>query len=152
VSALNQIQRSTVVRAPRSRVWRALTDIAEFCRWFTTETQETAFRAGADIKLRTVFPGPYYGKEFVVHIEEMSPEQTFSWRWHPGAPDEDVSAEPMTLVTFTLEDAGDGTRVTVTETGFDQLFEHRQSRVIEQNTGGWQHQMGALEKYLGEAS
>jgi uncharacterized protein YndB with AHSA1/START domain len=152
LSDLNQIQRSTIIRAPRSRVWRAITDISEFGKWFSTESAEPAFRAGADVKLRTIHPGPYYGKEFIVHIEEIVPEQRFSWSWHPGAPDEDVSAEPTTRVTFTLEDAEGGTRVTVTETGFDQLFEHRRARVLEQNTGGWKTQMAALERYFNETA
>ena len=150
--SLNQIERSTFIRAPRSLVWRAITSISEFCRWFSTETDEPAFRQGAAIKLRSTYPGPYYGKEFFVHIEEMVPEQTFSWRWHPAAPGEDVSAEPMTLVTFTLEDAEGGTRVTVTETGFDQLFAHRQARVLGQNEGGWKIQVASLERYCSEAA
>ncbi len=150
MSELNQIQRSIFIRAPRARVWRAVGDISEFCRWFSTESAEPAFRPGADIKLRTLFPGPHYGKEFVVHVEEMVPDEKFSWRWHPGAPEQDVSQEPKTLVTFTLEDADGGTRVTVTEEGFDQLFESRRPRAFESNTGGWKIQMAALERHFGE--
>lgn len=153
MSSLNQIERSTFIRAPRSRVWRALTDIGEFCRWFSAETEEPAFTPGAHVKLRSTYPGPYYKMEFAVDVEEMVPEQTFSWRWHPGTrdPGEDLSAEPMTLVTFTLEDAEGGTRITVTETGFDQLFESRRGRVFEQNEGGWKHQMASFERYFGES-
>ena len=152
--SLNQIQRSTVVRAPRSRVWRAITDIAEFCKWFSAETDEPAFRPGAHVNLRSTYPGASYKMEFSVDIEQMIPEHTFSWRWHPAAKagGEDLSAEPMTLVTFTLEDAEGGTRVTVTETGFDQLFESRRSRVFEQNEAGWKIQIPALERYLSEAA
>jgi uncharacterized protein YndB with AHSA1/START domain len=150
---LNQIQRSTFIRAPRSRVWRALTDIGEFCRWFSAETEEPAFRPGAHIKLRSTHPGPYYKMEFAVDVEEMIPEQTFSWRWHPGTrdPGEDLSGEPPMLVTFTLEEAEGGTRITVTETGFDRLFESRRARVLEQNEGGWKHQMASIERYISES-
>ena len=153
MSSLNQIQRSTFIRAPRSRVWRALTDIGEFCRWFSAETEEPAFRPGAHIKLRSTHPGPYYKMEFAVDVEEMIPEQTFSWRWHPGTrdPGEDLSGEPPTLVTFTLEEAEGGTRITVTETGFDRLFESRRARVLEQNEGGWKHQMASIERYISES-
>lgn len=153
MSPLNQIQRSTFIRAPRSRVWRALTDIGEFCRWFSAETEEPAFRPGAHIKLRSTYPGPYYKMEFSVDVEEMIPEQTFSWRWHPGTrdPGEDLSGEPPTLVTFTLEEAEGGTRITVTETGFDRLFESRRARVLEQNEGGWKHQMASIERYISES-
>jgi uncharacterized protein YndB with AHSA1/START domain len=154
MSSTNQIQRSTLVRAPRSRVWRAITDISEFCRWFSAETNEPAFRPGAHIKLRSTYPGPHKGKEFSVNIAEMSPEHTFSWRWHPGAKleGEDLTDEPMTLVTFTLEEADGGTRVTVTENGFDQLFAARRDRAFGDNEGGWRIQIAALERYFHEAA
>ena len=86
-------------------------------------------------------------------VEEMVPEQTFSWRWHPGSkdPGEDLSGEPPTLVTFTLENAEGGTRITVTEMGFDRLFESRRARVLEQNEGGWKHQMASIERYISES-
>jgi uncharacterized protein YndB with AHSA1/START domain len=150
----NQIQRSTFIRAPRSRVWRALTDISEFCRWFSVASEEPAFRSGARIRLRSTYPGPYCGVEFFVDVEEMVPEQTFSWRWHPGVklPEEDLSQEPATLVTFRLEDAEGGTFVTVTETGFDQLFASRRARVFGENDGGWKHQLAALERHFSEAA
>ena len=154
MSELNQIQRSTFVRAPRYRVWRAITDIAEFCRWFSAETEEPAFLPGAHIRLRSTYPGPYYKMEFSVDVVDLIPEQTFSWRWHPAPKlaGEDLSQEPMTLVTFTLEDADGGTRVTVTETGFDRLFASRRARAFEQNEGGWKIQIPALERYLSEAA
>jgi uncharacterized protein YndB with AHSA1/START domain len=137
--SLNHIQRSTFIRAPRSRVWRALTDISEFCRWFSAETDEPAFRPGAHIRLRSTYPGPYYGMQFSVDVAEIVPEQTFSWRWHPGV-----------KLTFRLENAEGGTLVTVTETGFDQLFASRRARVFEENDGGWKTQMAALERHFGE--
>lgn len=154
VSSVNQIQRTTFVRAPRSRVWRAITDIAEFCRWFSAETEAPAFRPGAHIRLRSTYPSPYHGMEFSLDVDRMIPEHTFSWRWHPGVKlgGEDLSQEPMTLVTFTLENAEGGTRVTVTETGFEQLFASRRSRIFEENEGGWKIQIPALERYLSEAA
>lgn len=150
----NQVQRSTFIRAPRSRVWRAITDITEFCRWFSAETDETAFRPGAHIILVSTYPGPHHKVKFSLDVVEMVPEHSFSWRWHPGAPvaGEDLSQEPMTLVTFHLEDAEGGTLVTVTESGFDQLFAARRARAFEDNDGGWKIQMAALARYFGEAA
>jgi uncharacterized protein YndB with AHSA1/START domain len=151
---LNQIQRSTFIRAPRSRVWRALTDLGEFCKWFSAESDDSAFQPGARIVFRSTYPGPYYKMQFHVDIEEIVPEEKFSWRWHPGAKDPalDVTGEPMTRVTFTLEDVEGGTTITVTETGFDLLFEARRAPVFEQNEGGWKHQMASLERYFGEGA
>jgi hypothetical protein len=58
----------------------------------------------------------------------------------------------MTLVTFQLDDAEGGTRVTVTESGFEQLFAGRRPRVFGENDEGWKIQMAALERYLGETA
>lgn len=152
MSELNQIQRSTFIRAPRSRVWRALSDIAEFCRWFSCQTSAAAFEPGVPIVMSSTYPGEHYGVTFTVHIEEIVPQQTLSWRWHPNAldPAVDLSREPATLVTFQLEDAEGGTHVTVTESGFDKLFEHRRKATFEGNDLGWKIQLAALERYAGE--
>jgi uncharacterized protein YndB with AHSA1/START domain len=149
---LKEIERKTLIRAPRFRVWRALTDIREFCEWFCAETAEPGFRPGAHVRLVSTHEGPYYKEAFFVDIVEMVPERVFSWRWRPGVklPDADVSNEPMTLVEFHLEDADGGTLVTVAESGFDQLFAGRRARVFKENDAGWQIQMAALERYCGE--
>ncbi|MGA2194937.1 MAG: SRPBCC family protein [Bryobacteraceae bacterium] len=150
---MNQIERKTLIRAPRSRVWHAITDIRQFCKWFSTETTEAAFRPGASVRLISTHPGPYYKMEFFVDIVEMAAEHTFSWRWHPAnvIPGEDLSREPMTLVVFRLEEAEGGTLVTVTESGFDQLFPSRIAMVLGENEAGWKYQMAALERYFGDA-
>jgi len=154
VSSLNRISRSTFIRAPRSRVWRALTDMGEFSRWFSVETAEAAFVPGARLRGVSTHEGPCYKAEFFLDVVEMVPERTFSWRWHPGVNllNEDLSEEPMTLVTFQLEDAEGGTLVTVTESGFDQLFAERRPRVFEENEEGWKLQIAALERHFGEAA
>jgi uncharacterized protein YndB with AHSA1/START domain len=154
VSTLNQISRSSFIRAPRSRVWRALTDVAEFSRWFSVETSLTAFQPGARVRGISTHEGACYRQEFFLDVVEMVPERTFSWRWHPGTNplNEDLSQEPMTLVTFQLEDAEGGTLVTVTESGFDQLFAARRPRVFGENEEGWKIQIAALERHLGEAA
>jgi uncharacterized protein YndB with AHSA1/START domain len=146
---LKRIERTTLIGAPRSRVWRALTGVAEFCQWFRAETAELAFQPGVRVKLVSTHPGPCDKVEFFVDIVEMVPERRFSWRWHPGmpAPGEDLSAEPMTLVEFTLEEAAGGTLVTVAESGFDRLFADRQARVFKENEDGWAYQMASLDRY-----
>jgi hypothetical protein len=57
----------------------------------------------------------------------------------------------MTLVVFRLEEAEGGTLVTVTESGFDQLFPSRIAKVLGENESGWKYQMAALERYFGDA-
>src|SRR3546814_9238047 len=57
----------------------------------------------------------------------MVPERLFSFTWHPYAigPGVDYADEPPTLVEFRLEPRGDGTLLTVTESGFDRIPAHR---------------------------
>ena len=154
ITQLNRIERSTFMRAPRSRVWHALTDISEFCRWFSCETSAPSFQSGVRAAMVSTYGGSSDKHKFFIDVVEIVPERTFSWRWHPGtvSPGEDISQEPMTLVTFQLDDAAGGTLVTVTESGFDQLFANRRSRVFEENDGGWKIQIAALERYLGAAA
>ena len=54
-----------------------------------------------------------------------------------------------TLVEFTLATEGDGTRVTVVESGWTKLRTDadEQARLREGNVGGWKHELGDLERY-----
>src|SRR5688572_16739641 len=48
-STTDRIEKTTVLRAPRSRVWRALTDPAQFSQWFGATLKDT-FLAGARVQ------------------------------------------------------------------------------------------------------
>jgi uncharacterized protein YndB with AHSA1/START domain len=149
VANLSKIERKTVIRAPRERVWRAITEVAEFSKWFRVETAGP-FQSGARVKMISTHES-CMGLEFWITIEQIEPGRLFSWRWHPGMPEEgiDYSVEPMTLVEFRLEDAPGGTLVTVTETGFDQISLARRARIFEENDKGWEFQMHSLTGYVG---
>src|SRR4029453_15824183 len=114
----DRIEKSIVLRAPRSRVWRAIANAEEFGAWFRVKF-EGAFAPGASVRGRITHPG-YEHATMEITIERMEPEQLLSYRSHPYAvePDMDYSAEPTTLVEFRLEEVSGGTRLTVTESGF----------------------------------
>src|SRR5947209_6751159 len=103
-STTDRIERRVVIHAPRSRVWQALTDPAEFGAWFGVNV-EGAFVPGARASGSITYPG-YEHLTWEITIERMEPERLFSWRWHPYAvdPDVDYSQEPSTLVVFELEE------------------------------------------------
>src|SRR6266542_4024812 len=105
----NTIEKKVLVRAPRARVWRAITDISEFSRWFQVEAAGT-FQPGARVKMISTHES-CKGVEFYVTVEEMVPERRFSWRWHPGMPDPgiDYNKEPTTSVVFQLDETEGGT-------------------------------------------
>lgn len=51
-----------------------------------------------------------------------------------------------------VEEVADGTRLTITESGFDALPSGRRAEAYEANEGGWQHQSRLIAKYLERAS
>lgn len=148
---MHTIEREVLLRAPRSRVWNALTDVKKFCEWFGCTLIEGDFAPGAKLKMGVP---PEYGGEFYIFVQEMQTEQLFSWRWHPGVrePEVDYSKEPTTLVVFKLSDAEGGTSLTITESGFDAISLARRAKLFEQNSGGWTEQVKNLERYVDQAS
>jgi uncharacterized protein YndB with AHSA1/START domain len=145
-SATDRIQKTVVLRAPRSKVWRALTDSAQFGQWFGTNI-EGQFTPGGRSRGPITIP-KYEHLTFEVDVEQMEPERLFSWRWQPGGDPKSDPAEPMTLVVFELEEVPEGTRLTVTETGFDQIPAARRDKAYRGNDAGWTGQVENLRKYL----
>jgi uncharacterized protein YndB with AHSA1/START domain len=138
-----QIEEQVVLPSPRARVWRALTNADELGAWFGVNLAGATIAAGAQVTGHITSPG-YEHVVFDAIIEEMVPEQRFAWRWHPHAIERgvDYSAEPRTLVSFTLEDApGGGTLLRVEESGFDALPAARRESAFLGNSGGWRAQL-----------
>ena len=159
VSATDRIEKRVVLRAPQERVWRAISDPAEFGSWFGVEI-DGSFAPGAKLTGRmkpTKFDADiakiqekYTGMEMAIYVEEVEPMRLFSFRWHPFALDNtvDYSKEPMTLVTFTLEPVEDGTRLTIVESGFDAIPIERRADAFEANDEGWGMMTQVVANYL----
>ena len=147
-SSTDRIERKILLRAPRSRVWRALTTPVEFGTWFGVKVDGT-FAPGARVRGAITHKG-YEHVTWDITIERMEPERVFSWRWHPHAVEAgvDYSTEPTTLVVFELEDAAGGTMLTVVESGFDQVPLARRAQAYRMNGEGWTYQMQAIEGYV----
>jgi hypothetical protein len=60
----------------------------------------------------------------------------------------DYSAEPATLIVFTLEEVPDGVLLTVTESGFDQIPLARRAKAFTANEQGWAMMVKVIEEYL----
>jgi uncharacterized protein YndB with AHSA1/START domain len=158
----DRIVKQILLRAPRGRVWRALTDAEEFGHWFGMKF-DGAFAPSARIHGAIVptkvdaevakSQKPYEGITFEIQIEQIVPQRLFSYRWHPGAVDPklDYSSEPTTLVEFTLEDGEGGILLTVTESGFDKIPLARRAKAFQSNEGGWKMVMVLIEKHLAHA-
>ena len=158
-NSTDRIEKSVLLRAPRERVWRAISDSKQFGSWFGVAFDEP-FVAGKTIVGKMVpttmdaevakRQEAYRGHRFEFAVDRVEPMRFFSFRWHPFAMDSsvDYSKEPSTLVAFVLEEVQDGTRLTVTESGFDQIPIERRAKAFAANEGGWAAQMKLIEKYL----
>jgi uncharacterized protein YndB with AHSA1/START domain len=147
----DRIERSTLLNAPRERVWRALADPTEFGTWFGVNLQGQAFVPGQRNRGPITHPG-YEHLTMEIAVERVEPPTTLAYRWHPYAVDPavDYSHEEPTLVTFTLADApGGGTQLTVVESGFDRLPAHRRDEAWRMNDGGWAAQLANIAQHVG---
>jgi uncharacterized protein YndB with AHSA1/START domain len=155
----DHIEKQILLRAPRARVWRALSDSKEFGAWFGFQF-DGPFTPGTTMH-GVIVPTKvnaevgkaqkqHEGKPVEITIERMEPERLFSFRWHPFAvePGVDYSAEPTTLIVFTLEEAPDGILLTVTESGFDAIPLARRAKAFTANEHGWSLMVKVIEEYL----
>ena len=144
----DRIEKRIHLRAPRARVWRALTDLREFNAWFGCKL-EGRFAPGAMVSGTAGCNGKQ-GGPMQLTIERIEPQSLFSYRWHPFAtdPQADYSGEPTTLVEFHLADADGGTRLTVIEAGFDALPEERRQQAYPKHDAGWQQQLVNIERHV----
>jgi len=149
-STTDRIEKQVFIKAPRKRVWRALTDAGEFGEWFRVKVSGP-FAAGKAVSGPILHPG-YEHLIWNATVEKMEPERLFSWRWKPHAIDanKDYSKEPSTLVVFELEEVPGGTVLKVTESGFDQIPIERRETAYRGNSEGWAIQVGNIERYVSQ--
>jgi uncharacterized protein YndB with AHSA1/START domain len=145
----DRIEREILIKAPRSRVWRALSNAEEFGKWFGVALKGKTIAAGQRVQGQITYPG-YEHVVFDVVIERMEPERLLSWRWHPNAvdPSVDYSKDPTTLVVFELKEVEGGTLLTVVESGFDSIPPSRRLGAFRSNTEGWDAQMHNIERHV----
>ena len=148
--AENRIEKRIELKAPVSRVWRALTDYREFGEWFRVKL-EGPFVPGQAARGHITYPGYEHLKMEAV-VQKMEPERLFSFTWHPYAvdPKKDYSQETPTLVEFRLEKTVIGTLLTVAESGFDKVPSDRRLEAFRMNEGGWTIQMKNIESHVAQ--
>lgn len=154
----DRIEKSVVLKAPRERVWQAISDASQFGRWFGMEV-DGAFVAGQSVPCRmrpTEVDAAiakdqecYAGMPFEVDVVALEPMTRFAFRWHAYGVDEvDPTGELKTLVEFVLSDAPEGTRLDITESGFDRIPLEQRAKAFAMNEGGWEAQAGLVKKFV----
>jgi uncharacterized protein YndB with AHSA1/START domain len=144
----DRIEKTVDIASPVERVWQALTDYKEFGAWFRVRL-DNPFVPGEITRGRITYPG-YEHLPWQAKVLIMDRPRTFVFEWPPYAvdPDTDYSREPWTRVEFRLEAIPDGTRVTVTESGFDALPPGRAAEALRMNEGGWEEQVRNIKAYV----
>ena len=147
---MDKIEKRIELKAPVSRVWRALTDHREFGEWFRVKI-DAPFVAGQVSRGHITYPG-YEHVKWEAVIQAMEPERLFSFTWHPYAvdPAADYSQEPPTLVEFRLEKTAAGTLLILTESGFDKIPIGRRPEAFRRNDNGWTEQMRNIETHVAQ--
>ncbi len=146
----DRIEKQIELKAPRSRVWRALTDYREFSAWFRVHL-ESPFIPGQTSRGQITYPG-YEHVQMEVVVQRMEPEHLFSYTWHPYAIEAEVdyAHESPTLVEFALKEITGGTLLTVTESGFLKLPPSRRAESFRMNSEGWSEQLEKIARHVGE--
>jgi uncharacterized protein YndB with AHSA1/START domain len=147
----DRIEKTIELKAPVSRVWRALTDHHEFGAWFRVK-MDGPFVPGKVARGQITYPG-YEHLRWEAVIQKMEPERLFSFTWHPYAidPSQDYSAEPPTLVEFTLQKTATGTLLRVVESGFDKIPSGRRPEAFRMNDRGWGEQVKNVARHVEQA-
>lgn len=153
----DKIVKIATLKAPLAKVWNAISDSAAFGTWFGM-TIHGSFVEGQTVSAAIAKTQvddeiakeqePYVGMRCDLMIERIVPLKLLAFRWHPGADPDTGPNAPTTLVTFELEELAGGTRLTITESGFEALPLERRAKAFAENEGGWEAQLGLIAKYL----
>lgn len=163
MSGTDRIEKQVILNAPRERVWRAIANADEFGTWFGAEL-DAPFVAGTAIPARIVptrvdaevaeKQAPHAGKAFQIEVERVEPMSRLSFRWHPYEPEDeaDLASMPTTRVEFVLEDHPQGTRLTISESGFDRIPLAKRAEAFASNEQGWAIQATLIARYLAQSA
>jgi uncharacterized protein YndB with AHSA1/START domain len=142
----DRIEREIVIQAPIEQVWATLTEAEHVRQWFAFDGAEVDLRPGGAIVHTWNEHGTFHAR-----VEKVDPPRAFSYRWALVA-DEQPRDGNSTLVEFSLEQKGDGTRLRVVEGGFATLegSAESRSRHVAENRSGWQGAFDGLQAYVAQ--
>jgi uncharacterized protein YndB with AHSA1/START domain len=129
-------------------VWSVVTEPEHVGGWFS-DSAEIDLRPGGDAIFIWDEHGSAHGR-----VERVEPPHFVSYRWmrpvrapRPGA---ELGEGNSTLVEFNLRAEGEGTRLRVAESGFEQLegSQEESAKYAEENQRGWEFELGELRDYV----
>jgi uncharacterized protein YndB with AHSA1/START domain len=146
LDTMDVIEKSVTLPSPPDRVGRALTDHREFGAWFKVDL-DGPFAVGRTTTGTMTHPGAE-GLPFEATVVEMEPPRRFAYTWPHIDFSDNSPIDGETRVEFTLEPEAGGTRLTVRESGFENLPLRHRAETRRLNDGGWAAQMRYIAAYL----
>jgi uncharacterized protein YndB with AHSA1/START domain len=149
-----ELKREIVIEAPPEIVWSAVTEPEHIALWFSdaaeldlrpdgtgTLTWRPGGKATDELEETMVIP---------LRVIEVDPPRYFAYRWtHPA--DEEPTPANSLLVEFTLTPEGDATRLSVVESGFNQV-QRETDRELEGHEEGWRVHIERLRQHVTQRS
>jgi len=126
------------VRAPRERVWEALTEPAEIARYMGGSEVETDWQVGSPIVWRGEYDGHTYEDRGTVLVNDQ-PARLSVTHFSPLMGKTDEPENYHTLV-YTLTETEEATRVELTQDGCDSQEQ------VEQFSANWQQFLEGLKR------
>ena len=139
-----RIEREVLIDAPPETVWAVITQAEHIAGWFS-HAAEIDLRPGGKVTLTWDGHGTSHGR-----VEVVEPPHSFAFRWMRADELGEFREDNSTLVEFTLRAEGESTRLTVVETGFDDLAgtDDEQREHFDDHSRGWEHELDQLEEYV----
>ncbi|HEU4967156.1 MAG TPA: SRPBCC domain-containing protein [Candidatus Saccharimonadales bacterium] len=137
------ITKEITINAPIRTVWEVVTKPEHMAKWFA---ESAVYKPAVGEKGAVSWSGM---ADAPIEITAMDEPHTFAFNW--VAPDEEVvGTDNKTLITFTLEESGAGTRVQVTESGFSKLAiaDEQKKSLMDKHVSGWPYFLGKLDEYV----
>ncbi len=136
-----EITKTIDIKAPAAKVWAALTEADLIAQWFGDTAEFEATPGGVGM-----FAWKEHGHgPFRVLVERADKPKTLIYRW-AREKDADPVVGNSTLVRFDLTEIEGGTRLTLHETGFDELSDPQGNR--DGNAEGWKAELAKLVEFV----
>jgi uncharacterized protein YndB with AHSA1/START domain len=136
------VERSIWINAARERVWRAVTESEQIRQWWGDYWEITALEVGATVK----FGDP--DDLMLATVAVMDRPREFAIQWPPQPQYHSIAM----LTTYRLEEENGGTRVTVTETGFEALPDDIRQKRYDSTAKGYETVLGDLKAHVEDPS
>lgn len=138
----NLIELSITVRATAAEVWGALTDSDELENWWSEDVKLEARVGGQFREIWEDDEGKAQLASGKVIAVKPKQEITFSWR------EKDWPKDITTLCTFLIQDDKNQRTITVRHSGWENLPEKKQAKLVEDFSLGWKYHLKELKAYL----